>query len=154
MNQNQTFEKLYYYDDGKVYLQLPNNTKLFYLGCIKSGVLYTDKKQKDVFRKNNSFAYNYQLIKNGDFNILHTTYEEKSHFYLSKAEVLKFGKLMQFKNKGQEKQIFVPLNSFHRSIEEAIKNVENKINFGNASMTTPYGFSTKDCTQISLFEKP
>lgn len=152
MIQKQFFEKLYYYLDGKVYLQLPNNTKLFYLGCIKNGVLNTSKKQKDIFRINNSFAYNYQLIKNGDYSILHTIYEEKSHFYISKSDVLKYGKILHFKKKGQEKQIFVPLNSFFKSKEEAIKQYEKSIRFKNATNTLISKFESIDCTQISIFE--
>lgn len=151
MIQNQNFEKLYFYEDGKVYLQLKDNPRLFYLGCKKGDEFISHKKQKDLFRKNNSLAYNFQLITKGDFNILHTIFDKKSHFYISRADVLKYGRIMHFKDKGQEKQIFVPINAFHKSIDEVNKSSCNGINFGNASMTKPVKFINRDCTQVTLF---
>lgn len=153
MPTNETNEKLTYFEDGKVYLQLQDNPRLFYLGCKKGDEFISHKKQKDLFRKSNSFAFNYQLIINGDFKYLHTIYEKKSHFYLSKSEVLKYGKIMHFKNKGQEKQIFVPLNVFHKAINDIESDCRNGISFGNASVTKPALFVNRNCTQLPLFSK-
>lgn len=145
--------KLYFNDDGEVYYQFRSNSRFYYLGSIKDGVFTSKKKKKDLFRKNNSFAFNNQLILEGDFNILHTIYEKRSHFYIAKQDILKYGEIMQFKRIGQEKQIFVPLNAFYMSKDEAIKNAQKNVSYVNATVTSSSNFGNKDCTQILLFEK-
>ncbi|MCI0716744.1 MAG: hypothetical protein L0Y77_10605 [Chlorobi bacterium] len=147
--QQKNFERLYFYENGKVYLQLDNDTRLLFLGCIVDNELIVYKKQKDIFRLNNSFAFNNNLIKNGDFEILHIIYERKIHYYLSREEALTLGRLMHFKKQGQELQIFVSISLFHKSKDEVI--LRYNAQFSNASSTKPQQFTKSNDTQLLLF---
>lgn len=150
MPTNEAFEKLHCYGDGKVFLENPNHSKLIYQGYLKGDEFYSHKRPKDLFRKTHSLAFTNKLFSDLNFNLLCVNHG-KSKYYLLKEDVLRVGKLMCFKSKGQEAQYFVPISAFYKTKDEAIRNSSKGGNFGNTSMTTPVNFVNRDCTQLPLF---
>jgi len=89
------------------------------LNTIGKGTLIAYKKEKHIFRKNNSLGLNYELLAIPviPFHQI-VIYLQRKHLtepqvlYTTREFFLAKGQIYEFKNAGFEKQVFLPINQF------------------------------------------
>ena len=106
---------LHIFYNGKVFLNIPSEGKRIRdIGYIRDDTFFVSREQNHVFRKNNSFGFNYNLLKYTElFNFVNIKYEGRI-YKIPKGTILNLGKIMNFKNASDgnsfELQIFMPIN--------------------------------------------
>ena len=98
--------------NGTVKLNLPFETR--YIGKIISGTYIKKISENEHFyRKNNSVAFNADLIENGQFDFINVIIIGSGNMLqTTRKYVLRYGLKHTFKKKGFEQQIFLPLELF------------------------------------------
>lgn len=105
---------LYVYMSGKVLLNIASEgRRIRDIGYIKDDCLFINRKETHVYRKNQSFGFNYNLLKYTElFNFVNVNYEG-TMYKIPKGTILNYGKIMYFKNASNgnsfELQIFLPI---------------------------------------------
>jgi hypothetical protein len=118
--------------DGRIFLDLPDNKNHSrFIGTLEGDTLHTDRNsRKHLFKKNQSLGFNHYLIKNDNFDFICVNYDCRQ-IWTSRMTVLKYGKAMKFKAKGYELQLFLPLEKFKDSKEDALTELK-EIQFKDA----------------------
>lgn len=116
---------------GKIYLHLPGNrykSKRF-IGYVSGDTFHTERNsRRHLLRVNQSLGFNYELIKNGNFDFICVTYDFE-RLWTSRQVILNNGEFFHFGNGSLELQIFLKLDNFKSSMEEAeqeLKEIESK----------------------------
>ncbi len=105
--------------DGTVNIQLvKENGRTRHIGSIaknKKSQLYgyyKSEKESDIFRKNNSWSINWNVIQFlPDPSTINIKSETKI-FRISKEKALKVGDFLYFKDAGIERKFYIPLDQF------------------------------------------
>lgn len=111
---------------GKVYLDLPGNrykSKRF-IGCVSGDTFHTERNsRKHLLRINQSLGFNYELIKNGNFDFICVTYDFE-RLWTSRQVILNEGEFFHFSKGSLELQIFLKLDDFKSGREEAVEELK------------------------------
>lgn len=118
-----TGEKVVISVDGSVHLLLPNEKRWKLIGFwhFEKEVLYRRRGQYHIFKKAKAIAFPYILLK---YLLLGTELEslrivvEGVGVAELKREGLKELPIRHFKDKGYEKQVFIPLSLFKKEVKE------------------------------------
>lgn len=125
-------EKVTITKDSRIFLDLPDSENPSrFIGTLEGDTLHTDRNsKKHLFKKNHSLGFNYKLIKDGDFDFICVNYDFR-RIWTSRIAVLKYGKVMHFKGKHFERQLFLPLQQFKSDKTAALRELK-KLNFDDA----------------------
>ena len=100
--------------DKKIVLRLKKNKRDLNIGVLhktKDGIIsyYKNEKDSDVFRKNNSWSINYEVLKLATGTV---NYRTKTKIYRITAEkALEVGDFLWFKTSGIAREIYVTLDN-------------------------------------------
>ena len=106
--------------NGVIELRLANERpKVRGIGCIarnkqnKSLSYYKEDREHEIFRKNNSWSINWNILKflpkpESTINIL----TEKCIYRITKQTAMNIGSFLYFKEQGIEKKFYIPKESF------------------------------------------
>lgn len=117
--------------NGKVFLELPGNRykSRRCIGYISGDTFHTERNsRRHLLRVNQSLGFNYELIKNGNFDFICVTYDFE-RLWSSRQVILNNGEFFHFGNGSLELQIFLKLDDFKRSrneTEQELKELEFK----------------------------
>jgi len=101
----------YHYDTKQVYLRLKNGRNIN-IGRFEDGKLYVKRDPvKHGFSADHSIGFNYQLLNEGTFQEI-VVYYGTDTLCISRKLAIQKGEVRNFKKKGYELQIFVPLTAF------------------------------------------
>ena len=104
---------LYKYKNGEVFVHIATESKPRRVGHIREGMLFVERNSAEhTHRKSNSYGFNYYLLKHSaSFTKVAILEDGEAMYYVPKDTIMKFGKVMNFKNSADgnsfELQIFL-----------------------------------------------
>ncbi len=99
--------------NGRVCLQLAGSAKVRCLGIISDGVFNTRRQLSHVMRGQKDIGFNYSLIRRGKFEFVEVELlPEGKIIRTTRSNILENGKVENFKSRGFELQVFLPIDKF------------------------------------------
>jgi hypothetical protein len=100
----------------KLYLKKESKTKIIGFYDEKTNIYRKNVKIKNIFQKTNSIGFCYKLLTLLPKNcrIIINIIESKTEYHINLKNAMLKGSFLFFKEKGFEKQLFVPLYNFRK----------------------------------------